>query len=385
MSTYQLSPKQAQEIVDRTMSIIHKNVNVMDASGRIIGSGDIDRIGELHEGALLVLSQSRVVEINEATVKSLYGVRSGINLPMKCNGEVVGVIGLTGDPDDLKQYAELLCMSAEMMIEQGRLLNLMAHDSRLREELVLNLITADNITPSLKEWAQRLGIDLNRPRVAIVIEIDSGQLGVETGMKELQLVQTLLVNPEKENLIAIMSLTEIVVLTPAFNANGHWDPEEHRKTLDALLSQMTDIGKLKIRISLGNYFHGNAGIKHSYRTARAVLDVGKSRYPKQRSYFYQDLILPVLLDNLRYGWESEELSRPLQKLKSHDTNGLLIKTLKVWYLNSTNNTLTAKKLFIHRNTLDYRLNKITDICGLDLSNFDDKLLLYISIQLDSSH
>ncbi len=91
------------------------------------------------------------------------------------------------------------------------------------------------------------------------------------------------------------------------------------------------------------------------------------------------------LDNLRYGWESEELSRPLQKLKSHDANGLLIKTLKVWYLNSTNNTLTAKKLFIHRNTLDYRLNKITDICGLDLSNFDDKLLLYISIQLDSSH
>ncbi|HAW7833304.1 TPA: hypothetical protein JLL63_004178, partial [Escherichia coli] len=50
----------AQDIVARTMRIIDTNINVMDARGRIIGSGDRERIGELHEGALLVLSQGRV-------------------------------------------------------------------------------------------------------------------------------------------------------------------------------------------------------------------------------------------------------------------------------------------------------------------------------------
>lgn len=57
MATYHLDARLAQDIVARTMKIIDSNVNVMDARGRIIGSGDRERIGELHEGALLVLSQ----------------------------------------------------------------------------------------------------------------------------------------------------------------------------------------------------------------------------------------------------------------------------------------------------------------------------------------
>ena len=55
----------------RTMRIIDTNINVMDARGRIIGSGDRERIGELHEGALLVLSQGRVVDIDDAVARHL--------------------------------------------------------------------------------------------------------------------------------------------------------------------------------------------------------------------------------------------------------------------------------------------------------------------------
>ncbi len=57
MAGWHLDTKMAQDIVARTMRIIDTNINVMDARGRIIGSGDRERIGELHEGALLVLSQ----------------------------------------------------------------------------------------------------------------------------------------------------------------------------------------------------------------------------------------------------------------------------------------------------------------------------------------
>ena len=56
MATYHLDARLAQDIVARTMKIIDSNVNVMDVAGCIIGSGDRERIGELHEGALLVLS-----------------------------------------------------------------------------------------------------------------------------------------------------------------------------------------------------------------------------------------------------------------------------------------------------------------------------------------
>ncbi len=72
----------------------------------------------------------------------------------------------------------------------------------MREELVMNLIQAEENTPALVEWAQRLGIDLNQPRVAAVVEVDSGQLGVDSAMAELQQLQNALTTPERNNLIA---------------------------------------------------------------------------------------------------------------------------------------------------------------------------------------
>ncbi|CAM3708437.1 MULTISPECIES: CdaR family transcriptional regulator [Rahnella] len=383
MSAYHLDAKLAQQIVARTMQIIDSNVNVMDGRGRIIGSGDDQRLGELHEGALLSISQERIVDIDEGVARHLHGVRPGINLPLRIDGQIVGVIGLTGNPSQLRQYGELVCMTAEMMLEQARLLHMLAQDSRLREELVLNLIRVDELSPALMEWAQRLGIDLNRPRVAAVVEVDSGQLGVDSAMAELQQLQTLLTTPERDNLIAIVSLTEMVVLKPALNSYDRWDPDGHRQRIDHLLSRMTETGRLRVRISLGNFFTGPGSIARSYRTARTTMTVGKQRMPEQRCYFYQDLILPVLLDSLRGGWQADELVRPLARLKATDGNGLLRRTLTSWFHNNVQPTATSKALYIHRNTLEYRLNRISELTGLDLGNFDDRLLLYVALQLDN--
>ncbi|MBQ4773248.1 CdaR family transcriptional regulator [Pectobacterium versatile] len=382
MASYHLNAKMAQDIVARTMQIIDSNINVMDARGKIIGSGDQERLGELHEGALLALSQGRVVDIDDAVARHLQGVRPGINLPLRIDGEIVGVIGLTGNPSQLRQYGELVCMTAEMMLEQARLLHMLAQDSRLREELVLNLIRTDDLSPALMEWAQRLGIDMNKPRVAAVIEVDSGQLGVDSAMAELQQLQTLLTTPERDNLIAIVSLTEMVVLKPALNSHGRWDAEEHRRRVDTLMSRMAESSRLRVRLALGNYFAGSGSIARSYRTARTTMSVGKQRMPAQRCYYYQDLMLPVLLDSLRGGWQANELVRPLSKLKAMDGNGLLRRTLGAWFRNNVQPGATAKALFIHRNTLEYRLNRISELTGLDLGNFDDRLLLYVALQLD---
>lgn len=382
MALYPLDARLAQDIVARTMQIIDSNVNVMDARGRIIGSGDRTRIGELHEGALLALSQGRVVDIDEAVAKHLHGVRPGVNLPLHIDGEIVGVIGLTGQPASLRHYGELVCMAAEMMLEQARLLHLLAQDSRLREELVLNLIRSEAVSPALNEWAQRLGIDLNEPRVAAVIEVDSGQLGVDSAMAELQQLQTLLTTPDRDNLIAIVSLTEMVVLKPALNAHGRYDQDEHRRRVDQLLQRMKESGQVRMRIALGNFFTGPGSIARSWRTARTTMIVGKQRMPSQRSYFYQDLVLPVLLDSLRGGWQANELARPLVKLKASDSNGLLRRTLAAWFSHNVQPSATARALFIHRNTLEYRLNRIAELTGLNLGSFDDRLLLYIALQLD---
>lgn len=379
MSVYHLDSKLAQDIVNRTMKIIDSNINVMDARGTIIGSGDVNRIGELHEGALLALSQNRVVEIDRAVAHSLHGVKPGINLPLRVEGDIVAVIGLTGEPDELRQYGLLVGMAAEMMLEQARLLNMLAQDSRMRESLVLNLIRSEELPGSLVEWAQRLGIDLTLPRVVMVIELDSK----DTSMAKLQQLQVLLSSPDRDNLTAIVSLTELVVLQPVQNRRGSWNIDEQRKQTEQLLQRIFDNTKLNIRISLGNYFPGTDGVNRSYSTAKAALTVGKQRMPDKRSYYYQDLILPVLLDSLRGCWQLNELSQPLLKLKAVDNNGLLRRTLLAWFKYNMNTADAVKSLYIHRNTLDYRLKRISEITGLNLKKFDDYVQLYIALLLDN--
>ncbi|MCS6067008.1 carbohydrate diacid regulon transcriptional regulator CdaR [Klebsiella variicola subsp. variicola] len=267
MAGWHLDTKMAQDIVARTMRIIDTNINVMDARGRIIGSGDRERIGELHEGALLGAFSGAGGGYRRCGRSPSARRASGINLPLRLEGEIVGVIGLTGEPEALRKYGELVCMTAEMMLEQSRLMHLLAQDSRLREELVMNLIQAEEHTPALNEWAQRLGIDLNQPRVVAMIEVDSGQLGVDSAMAELQQLQNALTTPDRNNLVAIVSLTEMVVLKPALNSFGRWDADDHVRRVEQLIAGMKENGQLRFRVALGNFFTGPGSIARSYRTA----------------------------------------------------------------------------------------------------------------------
>ncbi|MGO4612013.1 helix-turn-helix domain-containing protein, partial [Variovorax sp. 2RAF20] len=53
-----------------------------------------------------------------------------------------------------------------------------------------------------------------------------------------------------------------------------------------------------------------------------------------------------------------------------------------WFTHNVQPSATARALFIHRNTLEYRLNRISELTGLNLGHFDDRLLLYVALQLD---
>ncbi|MEN9659294.1 MAG: hypothetical protein RL571_2759 [Pseudomonadota bacterium] len=372
----------AQEIVNRTMAIIGSNVNVIDASGTVIGSGDAKRLGKQHEGALLVLSQQRTVEIDDAMAQQLHGVRPGVNLPLRLAGQIVGVVGITGQPDAVRHYGELVRMTAEMSLEQARLIQALGRDTRYREELVLQLIKGEAAPHSdLEAWAQKLGVDIQRPRVVAVIEVDSGTLGIDAALAELQELQTLLSTPERDNLVATVSLTELVVLKPALDHQGRWNPEEHRLRVHDLLTRVASKSRLGVRIALGQYFCAANAIALSYQSAVTTLQTGKARNPERACFFYQDLSLPVLLAGLNSGWQAAQLRIPLKKLEQQDGNGQLRKTLAIWFACDTRPVETAQALHIHRNTLDYRLSRIESVTGLTLSKTDERFLLYAALQL----
>lgn len=206
----------ARQIVERTMKIIPYSVNVMDDQGRIIGSGDPSRLQQKHEGAVLAITECRVVEIDKATASHLKGVKPGINLPILFLEQVIGVIGVSGAPDEVKHYGELVKMTAELIVEQAALMSQVQWNKRHREELVLQLISGATLNDNqLNSIAERLGLNLSEPRIAAVVKVFPDKQ-TSLSLEHLQQIVHLLEYPERDNLVGILSVSnnEVVVLKP---------------------------------------------------------------------------------------------------------------------------------------------------------------------------
>ncbi len=379
---YFLDPSLAQQIVERTMKIIGHNINVMNNLGVILGSGDPHRIGSTHEGALLAISQNRSVEINSASAANLHGVKAGLNLPLHYKGEIIGVIGITGEPETLRNYGELLKMTAEMIVEQANSLELAQWQNRQKEEFILQLIKSDTeFSPQLKDWALQLNIEIDAPRVVAVIQVqgDEEQTSANSLLKK---VLNLLETPSRGNLVAMTSMTELVILKPAFLDGNKWDPHLESQRIDQLLTRIPVELNIKLKIALGHFFPNPADISRSYSTARETLELGQQLRPDDNKYLYEDFSLLVLLSGLRGDWRGEELITPYQTLIASDKNGQLRKTLTAYLQHFGDLQLCANELFIHRNTLRYRLDKIQQITGVNIQALDGLLQLYLGLVLN---
>ena len=380
-----IDPRLAQEIVERTMKIISFNINVMDTRGIIIGSGKPSRIGELHSGAQLALAQQRTVEIDEATARTLHVVKPGVNLPLKVRGQICGVVGLTGDPGSVRQFGELVRVTAEMILEQSQLIGELQREKRYREEFVFHLVKQEGTTHAdLEAWAARLGIDFLCPRAAAVLDLGDENLRPDLALIELHRCQLRLTAQYPEILTAAISPRELVIIE-TFEADGTRAPEpgyarQRLLMLDSIIRK--DLGTPTV-LSMGVALSGIEGIALSYQSARKTCRVGRLRNPQETRFSFYDLSLPVLLSSLDSGWQSEQLRQPLNRLNAFDKrDGTLRHTLDTWFAHDGHPLAAAQALHIHRNTLDYRLRQISEITGLDPEKTDDRLLLYIALQLE---
>ncbi|MBH2662017.1 helix-turn-helix domain-containing protein [Serratia ureilytica] len=315
-----LAEATARQIVQRAMGIISHSVNVMDSNGVIIASGNPQRLFQRHEGAVLALAENRVVEIDRATAEHLKGVRPGINLPFSFRNQRVGVIGISGEPAEVRAYAELVKMAAEMMVEQAALLDQHQWEKRYREELANQLLQPQPNTASLEAMAAYLGLDLRQARIVWIVEL-----------QEAQRLQNQL---------------------------------KHR---------------FRVRLIVGGFYDDPQSAYRSSLTARATQAMAQRLKLRHATLFYHDYPLPSLLCDLGEDWRAQELGRPWRTLGEQDEKGVLRATLRHYFSQNCDQTQAAAQLHIHVNTLRYRLQRIEAITGMKINQLTDSLRLYIGM------
>ncbi|VVE10183.1 Carbohydrate diacid regulator [Pandoraea iniqua] len=379
----------AEQIVAEAARVLPFDVNVMDETGSILASSDLSRIGSLHRGAQIALSNGCDWEVDAAMAARTPKVKPGVNMPLLVNGEVWGAIGLTGDPDEVRQYGKLMQVLAQMILERETLTVELRRNHRHREDLVLQLINAQQTFSSteLENAANRFGVDPTAFWFVIVCEFATPQAPLNDVIDAAANAQSILNQRLPDCPSARVSQRELVILdsTSAAAVDPRHVAELAKARLFAIATLLDSACKLPFKVAIGVGLTGISAFNHSWKSARATLKAGTARATdaRERCFSFYDHRLFSALSSWADTWQAKELLRPLEQLKARDrAGGELLETLKVWYRNARQNNETAAELGIHRNTLDKRLRRIEELSGLTLSGTEDDILLYIALQLD---
>lgn len=360
---FELDHDLAQDIVDRAMAILPCNVNVMDSQGLILGSGEAERINTRHEGAQLVLANGRIVELDVEAAKCLKGVQPGVNLPLMLDGRLIGVLGLTGDPQQLRTYGELVRMTAEMLLAQRHLQVEQQWRRQRCDDLLALLLGGSGDSPRLVDEARQLGLKPNLPRIACLFELRGGP--------PAEALSAWLMSRYPDSWCVSPARQSLLWCRPA------GVPLDEPRLLERLQRHGWDVE----RLALGSPAQSLEQLRRSYRRVRDLLAYGREVLPSERLLSLARYRLPALLWRHRNDDALDELLEPLQRIRAKDASGQLLLTLRAWCAHDGQSQACAEALGIHRNSLRYRLERIAEVGEVDPLRMDGMLSLYLGLQL----
>jgi carbohydrate diacid regulator len=313
-----LTHELAQEIVDKMMQDIPYSINIMDETGIIIGSGNKARVGTLHKGAVKALESGTMVEISQ---NNRYE-KKGTNEPIVIGDQFIGVVGITGEPDEVRPFCKLVKTTVSLLIEQSILIG-NREAARKREAAFLDALLNEKkeYSPELIEEAKHFHINLHSETTVLLIK----------NLKERRTLLESIDYFKKENFSILMLQ----------------NPNDTEKLIDRLLN--TD--QLCV-ISAGLH---QANIAKSYRQAYLCMKIAENLGLSDRFFTYKNLHFLAELSDITI--EST--------LKNLNLTDILLQTLKTYINHNGNPTDTAQELIIHRNTLYYRLDRIRQLTGKD--------------------
>ena len=350
----------AEQIVDQTMLRLQRNINVMETNGMILASGDLLRIESIHEGALIVAQTKKPLWITEQN-KHLYPkTKPGINLPIFYENDLVGVIGITGDPEQIEEIATLVQLTTEMMVHQALIVSEREWKRKMQEMIFLELMNNHGIQKVMFERMTKLGFSLKPPFYAWAIELNPESAAYQTILQDLEYFFQ-----NDSILLGHYQLHEHFILI------SEMEEKEMKKKLTMLSPKLKKYKPL--RLGVGQVVETLDSIHYAYETAKVALQYGN---PKNVIAYFEDVELYSLFKKRESSEAQHFTNRMLKGL-----NDKLLHTLQEYFNCNQQLAICAETLEIHRHTLTYRLNKICEITGYNPSVLQDAITLQIALWL----
>ena len=214
----------------------------------------------------------------------------------------------------------------------------------------------------LESLAMEHGIPIERNRCVILLHLS--HVDTETALNILQNIV-----PEESNDIVVEIDRHTVVLIKVLDEQE--DYEEMEQLGLAIESTFVNETSYPVFIGIGEPKKNLALISESFREARRAIDVGRIYRKDSHVFLFRRLLLERFLADVPVSMSQRYNAMMFNRKTTRLFNEEMLHTIEKFFENSLNLSETARQIYIHRNTLVYRLDKVQRIIGLDLRAFDD--------------
>lgn len=343
-----------QNTIEGLKSITRIEICVMDTEGKVLAS-TVNNADE-YENAVLAFVES------PADSQVLQGYQF---FKVFDEHQLEYVILAKGDSDDVYMIGKIASFQIQNL--------LVAYKERYdKDNFIKNLLLDNLLLVDIYNRAKKLHIETDVRRVVFIIETKN-----EKDVNALETVRGLFSGKTKDFITAVDEKN--IILVKELKANETY--EDMHKTAKVILDMLNTEAMTKVHVAFGTIINEIKDVSRSYKEAKMALDVGKIFYSGRNVVAYSNLGIGRLI---------YQLPMPLCKMfikeifdgKSPDEfDEETLTTINKFFENSLNVSETSRQLYIHRNTLVYRLDKLQKSTNLDLRVFEDAITFKIALMV----
>ena len=250
---------------------------------------------------------------------------------------------------------------------------LIAYKERFdKDNFIKNLLLDNLLLVDIYNRAKKLHIDTGIRRVVFILETNH-----EKDNHSLENVRTLF-GGKSGDFITAVDEKSIIVVKEVREEEGY---PEMDKTAKAILEVLSPERRENAHIAYGTIVNEIKEVSRSYKEARMALDVGKIFFSDREVIAYSSLGIGRLIYQLPIPLCKMFIREIFDGKSPDDFDEETLATINKFFENSLNVSETSRQLYIHRNTLVYRLDKLQKSTGLDLRVFEDAITFKIALMV----
>jgi carbohydrate diacid regulator len=327
----------------------------VDSLGTVIASTDLSLIGQPSIARATQDEPGGVVHAGGHTYKSLDASGTGLDYTVFVEGE-----------DD---EAKTICLLASIAVQEAKI----HYEENNDRSTFIKSILSDNVLPGdIYVRSKDLGFVTDTPRAALLVR--------QTGTPDLNAITVMreLFPDTQKDFVVSVSASDIALVSEIPDAE---DASRTRELAEALEKHLRESGLTAFVIGVGAPAKNLRELADRYREAQVAIEVGKVFDTERTIILYENLGIGRLIYQLPTKLCEMFLSEVFKKNPIEALDSETLYTINKFFENNLNVSETSRRLFVHRNTLVYRLEKIKKITGLDLRELDHAIVFKVALMV----